>query len=398
MNSLPLQLPWTPATVPHAVLDILRGCNIRCRDCYNVQPDHIKSLGEIDAELETLTRLRRLQSISIVGGEVTLHPDLVEIVRRVRERGLFVELFSNGVDLTDGLLAQLKRAGANVIFLHIEPDQRRPDLRAEAGGDDLRRLRLEKADLVAAHGIEVGLAVTAYREKFEEMEEAVSFALESACICYLLVTWWRDVTRMPPIRGDLTEGMAAETSWLPRSAARPEIPPAELCQWLEERFQLTPFASLGSNQDRADPRWLSFMAATVHQHGKLCGYHSLRATWLEQAFLEASHKLTGRYPFYQAQRPGRLGAHLMLNGLAGGGLAGNLRLLRVASRSGARLSAKRILFQWPATLDQRGHVIHCQCCPDAVLKDGSLVPLCISDRVAAKEPVRKEPSSVLAQV
>jgi MoaA/NifB/PqqE/SkfB family radical SAM enzyme len=167
MKNTPLPLPWTPENVPHAVLDILRGCNIRCRDCYNLQPDHVKSLSEIDAQLDSLIRLRKLQSISIVGGEPTLHPDLVEIVRRVRRRGLFVELFTNGVDLNDQLLAGLKRAGTNVIFLHIEPNQRRPDLPAESAADELRRLRAEKSALVAAHGIEVGLAVTAYPDKPE---------------------------------------------------------------------------------------------------------------------------------------------------------------------------------------------------------------------------------------
>ena len=201
-------------------LDILRGCNIRCRDCYNLRPDRIKSLAEIDAELEALTRLRQLQSLSIVGGEITLHPDLVEIVRRVRQRGLFVELFSNGVDLNDELLTQLKQAGANVIFLHIERDQRRPDLPAEATGNDLKRLRVEKAALVAAHGIEVGLAVTAYPEKLEEVEEAVSFALESPCVCYLLVTWWRDVNRMPPIHGRSDGRDGLRSGIVPRTCPR----------------------------------------------------------------------------------------------------------------------------------------------------------------------------------
>lgn len=260
MKSLPLRLPWTRASVPHATLDILRGCNIRCRDCYNQRPDRIKSLAEIDAELEALTQLRQLQSISIVGGEITLHPELVEIIRRVRRRGLFVELFSNGLDLTDSLLAQLKQAGANVVFLHIERDQRRPDLPVNATKCDLRRLRVAKAGLVAAHGIEVGLAVTAYPEQLDEVEEAVSFALESPCVCYLLVTWWRDVSRMPPIQGDLIEGMAAEANPFPPLPPAHEVRPAELCQWFEERFQLTPFASLGSTripQTRAGyPSWL----------------------------------------------------------------------------------------------------------------------------------------------
>jgi hypothetical protein len=397
MTSSTLQLPWSLANVPHAVLDILRGCNIRCRDCYNLPPDHIKPLAEIEAQLEALTRLRRLQSVSIVGGEITLHPDLVEIVRRVRQRGLFVELFSNGVDLNDGLLSRLREAGANVVFLHLEPHQRRPDLPPDATAKDLERLRVETAARVAAHGIEVGLVVTAYPDKLEEIEEAVAFALGSPFVCYLLVTWWRDVSRMPPIHGDLTEGMSSEISQPVPLVSEQELRPAELSRWFAKRFQLTPFASLGSNQDPADARWLSFMVATVHQHGQLSGYQSLRATWLERAFLEASRRITGRYPFYQQQRPAQAGAHLLLNGLAGGSMAGNLRLLRIASRPGARLSAKRLLFQWPATLDEQGRVVHCRCCPDAVLKEGRLVPLCISDRVTTRKPDNQEASPVLAQ-
>ena len=380
MTNTLLQLPWTLATVPHAALDILRGCNIRCRDCYNLRPDSIQTLAEIEAQLDTLTRIRRLQSVCIVGGEITLHPDLVEIVRRVRRRGLFVELFSNGVDLDDRMLAQLKLAGANVIYLHIESNQSRPDLPADATRKDLERLRAEKAALVTAHGIEAGLALTGYPEKPEEVEEAVAFTLESPDVCYLLVTWWRDIKRTPRIRGNLAEGLASEpASVLPASGH--EVRPRELCRWFDQRFHLAPFAWLGSNQDPTDPRWLSFLVAAVHQQGKLSGYQSLRATCVERTFLEASRRLAGRYPFYQAQHPTQFALHLVLNGLAGGGLARNLRLLGLAGRPGAQLNAKRILFQWPAIVDPHGRVVHCHCCPDAVLKDGRLVPLCISDRV-----------------
>lgn len=398
MSQSPLKLPWTATTVPHAVLDILRGCNIRCRDCYNLRPDHIKSLAEIDAQLDALTRLRKLHSVSIVGGEITLHPDLVEIVRRVRQRGLFAELFTNGVDLNDKLLTQLKQAGANVIFLHIEPNQRRPDLPAEATGEDLMRLRMEKSALVTAHGIEAGLAVTAYPDKPEEIEESIAFTLGSRHVSYLLVTWWRDISRMAPLVGDLTEGMVADAKVSQVPTSQREVRPRELCLWLEQRFQLTPFAFLGSNLNAKDPRWLSFMVGSVHQQEEVSCQRSLRATWVERMFLEVSRKLTGRYPFYQPQRPGLLGLHLLLNGLAGGGLAGNLKLLRHANRPGAQLSAKRLLFQWPAALDELGRVIHCQCCPDAVLREGCLVPLCISDRVTRKEPTRQERPRIFAQV
>ena len=380
-NHDPMRLPWTLENVPHAVLDILRGCNIRCRSCYNSQPDRIKPLAEIDAELDALMRLRRLHSVSIVGGEITLHPELVEIVRRVRRRGLFVELCSNGVGLNNHLLAALSQAGANVIFLHIEPNQRRPDLPENATTEDVRQLRVEKAALVAAHGIQAGLTVTAYPEKLTEVEDAFAFALESPHIGWLLVTWCRDINRMPPIRGDLPTGMFAESGFASHQGREEEASLREIERLLETKHGLKPFGFIGSNLDVADRRWLSFIIGAAHRRGELSCHKSLRPTWAEKAFLELLRKLTGRYPFYQSQRAGQFALHLLLNGLAGGGLAGNLKLLGHASLSGARLSAKRFLFQRPAAFDEQGRVVHCQCCPDAVVKEGRLVPLCISDQV-----------------
>jgi len=382
MKPQALQLPWTSETVPHAVLDILRGCNIRCRDCYNLEPGHIRPLAEIEAQLDALMRLRKLHSVSLVGGEITLHPKLVEIVRLVRRRGLFVELFTNGVALNDDLLVRLKQAGANVVFLHIENDQRRPDLPVGSTTKDLRRLRAEKAALIAAHGIEVGLAVTAYPGQTDEVEEAVAFTLASPHLCYLLVTWWRDVSRMPAITGDVIGGMFFEPPKSRPLVVQREVGPRQLCEWLGQKFKISPFAYLGSNLDSAEPRWMSFLAATVHRQNKLIQQRSLRPTWVEKTFLRASQKLTGRYPFYQKQNFGRTGFHLLLNGLASGSFFQNLNLLGWAFGSGARLAAKRLLFQWPATIDESGRVVHCECCPDAVLKDGRLVPLCISDLVA----------------
>jgi len=154
---------------------------------------------------------------------------------------------------------------------------------------------------------------------------------------------------------------------------------------LETKHGLRPFGFIGSNLDAADRRWLSFIIGATHRRGELSCHKSLRPTWAEKAFLELLRKLTGRYPFYQSQRAGQFALHLLLNGLAGGGLAGNLKLLGRASLPGARLSAKRFLFQRPAAFDDRGRVVHCQCCPDAVVKNGGLVPLCISDQVVDAE-------------
>ena len=130
---------------------------------------------------------------------------------------------------------------------------------------------------------------------------------------------------------------------------------------------------------------MSYLTATVHRQSELIQQHSLRPTWVEKTVLEASRKLTGRYPFYQKQNSWQTALHLLLNGLAGGSIFKKLKFLGCAMQPGVRLAAKRLLFQWPATVDESGRVIHCQCCPDAVLKDGHLVPLCISDLVVKEK-------------
>ena len=111
-----------------------------------------------------------------------------------------------------------------------------PICQPNATDDDLKRLRREKVALVAAHGIEVGLAVTAYPDKPREIEDAVAFALESPHVCYLLVTLWRDVSRMPAITGDLATGMFSSSDkysarWPARNPPRRIMPVAGAAIW-----------------------------------------------------------------------------------------------------------------------------------------------------------------------
>ncbi|HUJ71982.1 MAG TPA: radical SAM protein [Verrucomicrobiae bacterium] len=378
MNPGMMRLPWTLDSVPHAILDILRGCNIRCRDCFNTRPDRIKPLPEIKAELEMLLRLRRLQSVTIIGGEVTLHPQLAQIVRMVKMHGLDVELCSNGVDLSDKLLSDLGAAGANAILLHIEPHQQRPDLPAGASVRELRALRVAKAERVVAHGIEAGLSVTVYPDRLAELEETISFTLATPQINYLLVTLWRDIGAVPELTGNLTEGFRAEAVIAPRAD---KMTNRDVQTFMEQKFGLSPFAYVASNVDATDPRWLSYLVGTVYRDGSPLRQRCLRATPVEKWFLEVSRRVKGRYPFYQRQTAGRFAVQLLLNGLAGGGLTSNLELMARSWRPAATLTSKKLLFQCPATVNGHGQVVHCDCCPDAVVQRGKLVPVCISDRI-----------------
>ena len=73
-----MRLPWTGRNVPHAVLDLLRDCDVRCPGCYNARSFPPKPLEQIRGELEALLAARRLHTVTLSGGEPLLHPQLAE--------------------------------------------------------------------------------------------------------------------------------------------------------------------------------------------------------------------------------------------------------------------------------------------------------------------------------
>jgi len=82
------------------------GCNFRCGYCHNAEfvlPEEIKKIEHdfIPAEkffnfLET--RKGKLEGVVISGGEPTIHPDLPEFIRKIKELGFLVKLDTNGTN------------------------------------------------------------------------------------------------------------------------------------------------------------------------------------------------------------------------------------------------------------------------------------------------------------
>lgn len=378
---MPGVCPGGRETVSHGILDINRGCNITCRACYNSRPPSFKTLAEVAAELKALQAHRpHLKYVAVVGGEVLLHPELGAIIRMLKGRGLVVQLFTNGLLLDDRRLSELKRTGLEIIFVHADSGQTRPDLPSHPSGGQLRKLWEERTRLIARHGIDVGLTMTAYAENLAEVREMVEYVVDSPHVNYLLVTLFRDTENIGEIRGDIDRGMRGSLV----NAAREQtdtLTNRQIIPWLREALRLRPFGYLGSNKDDDDPRWLSYMVATRRgPRGDVVRY-SPRPSAFEKLYAWLSLRLAGKFPMYQRQSAFQLIVQLFMNGLMGGDFAGNMKFLIQSWRPGSTLRTKRLLFQCPAQIDADGSVTHCRNCPDAVAKNSGLVPLCISDKV-----------------
>jgi len=83
-----------------AAVVFLGGCNLRCPFCHNRELvlEHQRLPGRtIEAVLDSLEDCRDwLDGLVVSGGEPTLAPDLAEMCRIIRARGLAVKLDTNG--------------------------------------------------------------------------------------------------------------------------------------------------------------------------------------------------------------------------------------------------------------------------------------------------------------
>ena len=91
----------------------LSGCNLRCPYCHNpslvLPSDEPEALSQ-QALLAFLdTRRGKLDGVCISGGEPTLHKELPQLLRCIRERGFLTKLDTNGTD--PAMLAALLEYG-----------------------------------------------------------------------------------------------------------------------------------------------------------------------------------------------------------------------------------------------------------------------------------------------
>ena len=89
----------------------IRRCNLSCAYC-NEYDDHSRPVPTPDV-FRRVDRLAALGTgiVTLSGGEPLLHPDLDEIIRRIRVQGLIATLITNGSLLSRERIGRLNRAG-----------------------------------------------------------------------------------------------------------------------------------------------------------------------------------------------------------------------------------------------------------------------------------------------
>lgn len=381
------RLPWSLNDNVLSWLEPTKRCNLYCEGCYSrndAKSD--KSLEQIRSDLRTFVKDRRIDSISIAGGEPLVHPKIVEIVRIIRrEFGLKVVINSNGLALTDELLADLVRAGVSGFTFHIDSTQGRPKWKG-ASEEDLNELRLGFATRVHDAGnVSVAFNSTITADTLKSVPALVTWAGKHIDIVHGMVfilfrtsldRQYEYFARSKPIhpkslvyyKEDAHQGHA------------PLVVNDVVREIRKVQSEFMPAAYLGGTRDPSSMKWV--LATRVGTRDHVLGYIGPKSMEVLQT---GHHALFGSYLGYA--RPALL-RH---------GRATALGLSSVDPR------ARRMLLEWGRSLFKRprsalarhhvqslliiqpidmmpdGEMNMCDGCPDMTVHDGKLVWSCRLD-------------------
>jgi len=181
------RLPWTLTDNAISWLEVTDDCNLACEGCYRPHQKNHKSLEQIADELAVFKQQRKSDCMSLAGGDPLVHPQIVEIVRMVKEGGWKPIINTNGLALGKKLLHKLKVAGAYGFTFHIDTTQTRADSKARTESEH-NALRLKFAQMLAEEG---GLACsfnqTVSSETLDQVKDSLAWAQQHPDIVHTMV-------------------------------------------------------------------------------------------------------------------------------------------------------------------------------------------------------------------
>jgi radical SAM protein with 4Fe4S-binding SPASM domain len=189
-------------------------CNLACEHCYLdagptplVRAENFADRSELGTE-ECFRVIDEIAAFApecltiLTGGEPLLRRDILEIVRRAAERGLWVVVGTNGVRITENLAARLAEAGARGLSLSLDaldPDRHDRFRRVQGAW----RNTVEGAEILNRTGLPFIVQTTAGSHNLGELDAIADFAHDR-----LAAKVWNLYFLVPTGRGQFVSDMS----------------------------------------------------------------------------------------------------------------------------------------------------------------------------------------------
>ena len=169
-------------------LEITQRCNLDCTACY--LSENSEAVKDLPLE-EVFRRVEMIfqhygpnTDVQVTGGDPTLRKrdELIEIVRRIRQKGMRPTLFTNGIRAKRDLLRDLVRAGLVDVAFHVDMTQQRNGFDSEIALNAVRQEYIERA---RGLGLPVIFNTTVVNGNFDQIPDVVAFFVRNSDVVRL---------------------------------------------------------------------------------------------------------------------------------------------------------------------------------------------------------------------
>ena len=307
------RLPWNLTDNSISWLEPTAKCNLSCDGCYRKNDNNShKSLEQIRDELNIFTKFRKCDGVSIAGGDPLTHPQIIDIVKMVKEMDMKPILNTNGMMLTKELLAELKKAGVYGFTFHIDSKQGRPGWK-DKNEAELNELRYYYAKMLHEAGnISCSFNSTVYENTMKYVPEMVKWAQKNIDIVQVMVfIIYRAVNNnlvdfyLGPKKIDMSKLVYNED--VPE---RTDIKAGEVWELIKDEYpDFDSCAYLNGTEEPDSFKWL--LSGRLGTKKKIYGYVGSKGMEIVQTMY---HLLYGRYLAYSLPKSTRSGKSLLMLG------------------------------------------------------------------------------------
>lgn len=388
------RLPWNLTDNSISWLEPTSKCNLYCDGCYRRNENSHKSLQTIEEELNIFTRLRKCDGVSIAGGDPLTHPDIIEIVRMVKAKGLKPILNTNGLALTKELLSDLKKAGVYGFTFHVDSKQSRPGWKNKTE-IELNELRYKFASMLAEAGnISCAFNSTVYEDTMQFVPELVKWGQKNidkvqvmVFILYRAVNNSKVDFYLGPKKIDMGQFVYNE-----EPVERTDIKAEEIYELIKNEYpDFDSCAYLNGSEKPDSFKWL--LSGRLGTKDKIYGYMGKKSMEIIQTF---HHLFFDRYLAYSTPKMTRKGKSMLLLGLFDKGLRKTFfNFIKNPFNLFKRLHYQSVMIIQPVDFLEDGRQSMCDGCPDITVWNGQLVWSCrMEEQLKYGQNIRSYPKDL----
>jgi len=352
------------------LIEVNSVCNISCYGCYKQKGESNRSLEQIYSDIDALAKCRYPELVAIAGGEPTLYPYLEDVIRYCATKFRTVGMLTNGTTLTLDRLQQYGHCGLSCVLIHIDSTQKnRPDLDfLPSNEESLHPLRKHYASLCEQAGVAAIFTTTVYPNTLLELDQLMNFVMSLSRTTHGMINF-------------------AYSAGIDVQSVSPELvlTNRRIAEYLEQRMDLHPLFFLPSNKDDNKWCWLFYCVLISHDSKSQQilslnpedGIFGRSANMLMR--LSHRHSSITYSPSFVTCCGILISYFLLCFSLA--------RMRKIAAFAWRALKRRNLQFQFfvfqqPPNYTTLEDLEICHNCPDAVMRNGKLYPVCLVDKIS----------------